>query len=120
VSDVKEWRLKCRICGGVVKAQGTKGQLDEWLEGLFGDCPAGGRHVEIGSRKDYLVVIGCSDELSEVKRWKPDPSKTYVNIHEIPDLKHCGFGVFKDSEGRVYDYEVDEHGRRHYYIAGRL
>jgi len=115
MSKIKEWRLKCKVCGGVVKAHATKEQLDRWLNYDFGECPAGGRHVEIGKLKDYLTILDCSDRLSEIKRWKPDPEKTYVDIHKVPNLRHCGFGVFIDEEGKLYDYEVDEYGKRHYY-----
>jgi len=115
LSDVKEWRLKCRVCGGVVKGQGTKQQLDEWMQQDFGECPAGGRHVELGKRKDYLELTDVSDELSKIEKWKPDSEKQYVDIHKIKGLTHVGFGVFKDAEGNTYDYEKDEYGRRHYF-----
>jgi len=82
----------------------------------FGECTAGGRHVEVGKRESYMTVIDVSDRLSEIKRWRPDPKRQYVDIHKVSGLSHIGFGTFKDEEGHTYDYETDEQGKRHYYI----
>lgn len=108
--------MKCKVCGGTVKTQGTEVQLDEWMKRDFGECPAGGRHVELGKNKDYLTIESESDALSEIPKWEPRADKRYVDIHKVKGLRHCGFGVFADEKGNIYDYELDEKGSRHYYV----
>lgn len=100
--------------------QGNKEELEKWLDTIFGICPAGGNHVEIGNKRSYLEVVGESEQLSHVPTKKEILSKLLARIQQkkpilivgldnpdIPNIhnfcpkrykdsvKHCGFGFFE-------------------------
>lgn len=105
--------MKCGKCGTVLRLQGTEEDLEKFLDRDGFMCP--GRHAELGSPRDYLELRETVD-IDQTYEWKPKPGRKYVDIHGIEGLKHMGFGMFEDPEtGRVYDYEPDEKGKRHYY-----
>lgn len=112
----KEFTLKCRICGNTVNAQGTKQELEKWLDTDFGECPAGGTHVELGKKRNYLEVIAESEKLSPqpiadevfVKELQAKGNvvldggsgtvKELPSIHSVKGLRHVGFGSFENDE----------------------
>ena len=116
----KEYTLKCKKCGNTCQVQGTKEDLEKWLDTMFGICPAGGNHVEIGNKRSYLEVVGESEQLSRVPTKKEILSKLLERIQQrkptlivgldnpdIPNIHnfcpkkyrdsvaHCGFGFFE-------------------------
>ncbi len=109
---MKEFELKC-VCGAVYKMQGTKEQLDEYLNSQTWMCDLG-RHTEIGKKGDYLTIIGESDSLSSLPKIEPK-KKDEFEAYELPKgLEHIGFGIFRDSENNIWDYRPGPNGERFY------
>lgn len=116
----KECTLKCEKCGNTCRVQGTKEELEKWLDTMFGICPAGGNHCEIGNKRGYLEVVGESDRLSRIPTKKEILTELLervrqrkptlivgLNNPDIPtihnfcpkeyrsSIRHCGFGFFE-------------------------
>lgn len=81
MEEKKEFTLRCRVCGNTMRGQGTREELEKWLDTMFGDCPAGGIHVELGKKRDYLEVLGESEELSHI----PTPKEVLEELMERYD-----------------------------------
>ena len=117
-SAVKEYKARCKVCGAIYRLQGTKEQLEKYLSSVGWMCTLG-RHVELGSIGQYLEIIGESDELSPLPEIEPKKPGEY-EVSELPkDLEHIGFGVFKDSKGRIWDYRLGPNGERLYSVRSK-
>lgn len=113
---MKEYILGCK-CGATYKFQGEKKDLEDFLDTDIWMCELG-RHVELGKKGNYLVLIEERDELSESPKIEPKRENEYT-IPELQEkfrttLEHIGFGIFKDMEGNVWDYRLGENGERFY------
>jgi len=122
---MKEYVYRCKRCGNTVKAQGeTDEDFEKWLDTQFGICPAGGNHVELGNKRDFLEFVEESKALAHVPTRKEiltqllsqveqgsailivssPPVSDVPTIHNFctPEVhktvQHCGFGFF---EGRT-------------------
>lgn len=106
----KEYVLECE-CGAKYKFQGSKDNLDEYLNSQTWMCELG-RHTELGKKGNYLSVIEEREELSEEPKVEPKRDNEYT-VPELQkkfgtSLEHMGFGIFKDTEGNVWDYRLGE------------
>jgi hypothetical protein len=109
---IKEFELKC-VCGSIYKVQGTKEQLDEYLNSQTWTCDLGWI-VELVKKSDYLTMIGESDKLSPKPKIEPK-KKDELEAYELPKgLEHIGFGIFRDSENNIWDYRAGPNGERFY------
>jgi len=118
--EKKEYTLRCKTCGNTCRVQGTKEELEKWMDTMFGICPAGGNHCEIGNKRDYLEVVGESEQLSRIPTKKEVLTKLLERVQQrkptlivgldnpdIPtihsfcpreyrdSIAHCGFGFFE-------------------------
>ena len=100
--------------------QGTKEELEKWLDTMFGICPAGGNHCEIGNKRSYLEVVEESEQLSRIPTQKEVLTKLLemvrqrkpilivgLNDLDVPtihnfcpkeyrsSIRHCGYGFFE-------------------------
>ena len=116
----KEYTLKCEKCGNTCRVQGTKEELEKWLDTMFGICPAGGNHCEIGNKRSYLEVVDETEQLSHVPTQKEVLTKLLemvrqrkpilvvgLNHPDVPtihnfcpkeyrgSIRHCGYGFFE-------------------------
>jgi hypothetical protein len=113
VEKIKEYKARCKICGGNYRLQGTKEQLEKYLSNFGFMCEVG-RHVELGTVGQYLEIISESDELSPLPKIEPRKPDEYLAC-ELPEgLEHIGFGIFKDKEGNIWDYRLGPKGERLY------
>ena len=112
----REYQGRCRVCGAVYRLQGTRAELDRYLSSAGWMCELG-RHVELGSAGQYLEIVGVSDELSTPPVIEPKkPGECEVS--ELPrGLEHIGFGMFRDAQGRVWDYRLGPEGERLYSVG---
>jgi len=112
----KEFILECE-CGAKYKFQGSKENLEEYMDSQTWMCELG-RHTELGKKEDYLTIVEEREELSE----SPEIEQKRKNEYTVPELQkefgttltHIGFGMFKDAEGNVWDYRSGENGERLY------
>lgn len=121
MSEKQENIYECNICHGQVHVQyETDEELQKWLDTMFGICPAGGNHVEIGRKRDYLVFVDKTKTVSKIptkkevlhellemiKKRQPIlivglDNRGVPNIHNFcpkeiyQTVKHCGFGFFE-------------------------
>ena len=91
--------------------------MDEYLVSQTWMCELG-RHVELGKKEDYLTVVEEIEELSESPEIEPKRKDEYT-VPELQKkfgttLEHMGFGMFKDTEGNIWDYRSGEKGERLY------
>ena len=119
--EKSEYIFRCKICKGEVHAQAkSKEEVETWLDQQFGICPAGGNHVELGLKRDYLELVRVSDELSHIPTKKEILSELLEKVEarkpilmvglEHPDIptihnfcskevhqtvNHCGLGFFE-------------------------
>ena len=112
----KEFLLECE-CGARYKLQGSKENLDEYLASQTWMCELG-RHVELGKKGDYLTLIEERDEISETPEIEPKRENEYT-VSELQKkfgstLEHIGFGIFKDTDGNVWDFRSGKDGERYY------
>jgi len=107
---------RCRKCGGKVHIQGnSREEIEKWIEGLMGFCPAGGNHVELSFR-GYLEYIEESEAFHEIPSEEvlfKETIRTLLEqvkkgnavltagnigiptIHHIKGARHCGWGFFE-------------------------
>ena len=114
--DLKEFVLECK-CGARYRFQGTRKDLDEYLDSMTWMCDIG-RHVELGRKRDYLSVVEERDELSGEPEIEPKKENEYT-IPELQEkfgtsLEHIGFGMFRDPDGNIWDYRLGKNGERLY------
>ena len=114
--EIKEFILECE-CGARYRFQGTRKDLDEYLDSMTWMCEVG-RHVELGKKKCYLKVAEERDELSEEPEIEPKRDDEYT-IPELQEkfgtsLEHIGFGMFRDPDGNIWDYRLGKNGERIY------
>lgn len=114
---LKEYILKCE-CGAKYIFQGTKDELDRYLDSQTWMCELG-RHVELGNKSNYLELIGEKEEITEKPEIEPKRKSEYT-VSELQkefgtSLVHVGFGMFKDPEGNTWDFRLGEEGERLYY-----
>jgi len=111
----KEYELRCE-CGSTYRFQGTEEDLKDFLDSETWMCETG-RHVEIGRKRDYLTLVGESDELLEPDV-EPKGEGEYT-VQELQEefgtsLEHIGFGIFRDPDGNTWDYRSGPKGERLY------
>ena len=137
MSEEKEYHYKCSKCGFIYRLQGTKEQIEKWLNQKFFDCK--GFHMELGSPIDYLEYIKSVEISERAKSSKEilnelmekfedsDPNNWFLLgakekaeelgilcLHDIKDLHHLGFGTFGNNEF-IYNRIVDiSEGRIHH------
>lgn len=112
-TDMKEYKARCNVCGAVYRLDCTEEELNEYLSSVGWMCEQG-RHVELGSIGQYLEIICESDELSPQPEIEPKRPGEY-EVSELPrDLDHIGFGMFRDSKGKTWDYRLGPEGERLY------
>ena len=142
MSERKEYRYECKKCGAVLRLQGTKEQVEAWLDQKFFDCP--GRHVEITSPRNYLTFVEAV-EITE----KPKTAKEILqglmerygdhnpenwlhlgsiekakelgieSLNSVKGLEHTGFGDFA---GGGYEYRRvadTQEGRIYHRVTAR-
>ena len=113
---LEEYILKCK-CGARYKFGGKKDELDKFMDTDTWMCELG-RHVELGKKGDYLTIVGEREELSESPEIEPKRKDEYT-VPELQKkfgttLEHMGFGMFKDTEGNVWDFRPGKDGERLY------
>ena len=116
----KEFILECE-CGAKYQFQGSGKNLEEYLASQTWMCELG-RHAELGKKGDYLTVIEEREELSESPEIEPKRKDEYT----VPELQkkfgttieHMGFGMFKDTEGNVWDFRLGKDSDRYYSNVG--
>ena len=124
VSEAKEYQYECQKCGAILRLQGTKEQVEAWLDQKFFDCP--GMHVEITSPRNYLTfvkVVDITEKPKTVKEILAELMEEYndhdlenwfhlgslekakelgiKSLHSVKRLEHIGFGDFV---GGGYEY----------------
>jgi len=114
----KSYLARCGRCGAKYRLQGTEEELKKFLDIMPFECVPG-RHIELGRIGDYLEVYAESDEVVEIQE-PEDKKPNEYEAYELPkDLIHIGFGVFRDSQGNIYDYRIGPRGKRFYSIVRR-
>lgn len=108
--------LECE-CGAKYRFQGNRGNLEEYLASQTWMCDSG-RHAELGKKGDYLTIVEEREELSKSPEIEPKREDEYT-VPELQKrfgttLEHIGFGMFKDTEGNVWDYRPGKNGDRLY------
>jgi len=114
--EIEEFILECE-CDAKYRFQGTRKELDEYLDSMTWMCDIG-RHVELGRKGDYLSVVEERDELSG----EPEIESKKENEYTIPELQekfgtsleHIGFGMFRDLDGNIWNYRLGKGGERLY------
>ena len=112
----KEFILECE-CGAKYKFQGSGKNLEEYLASQTWMCELG-RHVELGKKGDYLTIVEEREELSESPEIEPKRKDEYT-VPELQKkfgttLEHMRFGMFKDTEGNVWDFRLGKDSDRYY------
>ena len=113
---------------------------------MFGICPAGGNHCEIGNKRSYLVVTGESDELSHIPTKREILGLLLIKIRkrnpilivgldnpDIPtihnfypkeykeSIRHCGYGFFEgQTEKGEFSFDAGGAMRHHEFEGGWL
>lgn len=77
-----------------------------------------GRHTELGKKGNYLRVTEEREELSKDPEIKSKREYEYT-VPELQKkfgttLEHIGFGMFKDTEGNVWDFRLGKDRDRYY------
>lgn len=114
--EEKVYVLGCK-CGATYRFKGDKKDLEDFLDSQIWMCELG-RHVELGRKGDYLILIEEREELIESPKIEPKKENEYT----VPELQkefsttlvHIGFGIFRDPEGNIWDYRLGEDGERLY------
>lgn len=121
--SVRTFQMRCRKCGGSIRLTRNRDEFDKFMRSDTFDCD--GRHFEETSPTRFLTIIEIS-EPSRPTTWAPAHGRKYVDVldrelawRQRMDLRHLGFGIFKDERtGKKYDYEYDSSGEKHYYEMG--
>ena len=113
---------------------------------MFGTCPAGGNHCEIGNKRSYLEIVGESDELSHIPIKREILELLLREIHKknailvvgldnsnIPtihnfcpkkyreSIQHCGYGFFEgQTEKGEFNFDAGGAMKHHEFEGGRL
>ena len=107
-----EYEAQCKKCGCTYKLQSTDEQLEAYLDSDGWMCE-NGRHVELGPKRNWLEIMGQSTTLTPKPVIEPKQPNEY-EVKDLPnDLKHCGFGIFKNDQG-IWDYRIGPEGHRLY------
>lgn len=137
MSEEKEYHYECKKCGFLYKIQGTKEQVDKWLNQPFFSCK--GFHMEITSPVNYLEFVKtveiterpktAKEILDELmKKYNDDNKENWYHLgdlkkakelgieslHSVKDLEHIGFGSFAGG-GFRYKRIIDTNEGRLYH-----
>jgi len=108
--------LKCE-CGAKYLFSGEKDDLEKFLDSPIWMCDMG-RHAELGNKSDYLKIIEERDQVNKRTKVKLKKENEFT-VAELQEkfgtaMEHVGFGIFKDSDGNVWDYRLGKDGERLY------